>query len=732
MTTPADGSLPDLMGRLHAAVRGPEAGVADGAATSVLDQASDPLAEALSLIARHWGRSIGPVALSAGLPLVGGRLPVEHLALAAQRAGLKVQMTRGDPARLSDTELPAILIGDKGAVRILWRAGDTSPPGEWQIARLRPEAVGDAVAGALPKSDQGWFLPAFRESRRVYGEAILATLAINLLALAMPLFSMNVYDRVLPNQAADTLWALSIGVFLALCFDFALKQLRAHAVDAASRRGDVVLANFIYSRLLGARMSPRPAAAGARANTLREFETLREFLNSATLTTFGDLPFLVVFLIVMAVVAGPLALVAIVSVPIVLAIAWATQRAVEKAVEASMRDSAIKSAVVVETLVGLDSIKAAGAESWAAHRWESAVAESIRTGQRIRNITNLGVNAVQWVQSLVQLIIVVVGFYMVAAGSLTAGALIAATILSGRALQPVGVAAMLIARLNQARLAYRQIDELVRSEQERPAKADFVSSERFAGRVTLENVGLAYDREAPPALSSVTFDIAAGEHVALVGAVGSGKSSVLRLIHGHYQPSSGRVLVDGVSVASIDPAVLRRAVALLPQAPELFRGTIRSNIALAHQGAPDAAVIKAAEAAGALNFIQRLPKGFDTSIGERGAGLSGGQRQLIALSRALMGEPSVILLDEPTSDMDGRSEAVVIERLSRFAHGRTLIVVTHRPALLELVDRIVVFENGGVLLDGPKADVLEKMRKATEQRSVQVKVPRPSRKRDAS
>lgn len=726
MTKPLEGSLPDLMHRLQSSGLGGE----EPEALRIPEQAADPLAEALSLVARHWGRPIEPVALTAGLPLVGGRLPVEHLALAAERAGLVVSLAPGDPSRIGSTEVPAILIGPQGAVRLLWRAGEPVPQAQWLIARLRPVADDDTTSGALPAGPKSWFWPAFRESRRIYAEAIVATLAINLLALAMPLFSMNVYDRVLPNQAADTLWALSIGVFLALCFDFALKQLRALAIDAASRRGDVILANLIYARLLGARMSAKPAAVGVRANTLREFETLREFLNSATLTTFGDLPFLVVFLIVMSVVAGPLALVAIVSVPLVLAVAWATQRAVGKAVEAAMRDSALKSAVVVETLVGLESIKAAGAESWAALRWESAVAESIRTGQRIRNITNLGINTVQWLQSLVQLVIVMVGFYMVAAGSLTIGALIAATILSGRALQPVGAAAMLIARLNQTRLAFRQIDELVRAEQERPAKADLVSKERFDGRIALESVTLGYERDGPPALSGVSFELAPGERVAMVGAVGSGKSSALRLIQGHFAPTDGRVLVDGLPVGSIDPAILRRAVALLPQAPELFRGTIRSNIALAHQGASDAAVIAAAEAAGALSFIQRLPKGFDSAIGERGAGLSGGQRQLVALARALMGSPSVLLLDEPTSDMDGRTEAQVIERLGRYVRGKTLVFVTHRPALLELADRIIVFEAGRVFLDGPKAEVLDKLRKVTEQRGVQVKVPRASRRKD--
>ncbi len=703
----------------------------------------DPAAAALVDIARHYGIATTSIALTSGMPLVGGRLPLEHIELSATRAGLKARLQTRDPLSLDDCALPALVLqADGGGVDILWALerdasglpthAILSEPGKASIkARLAASELTSAADGRIitlslasgldergetagPAVSEGWFLPAFTASRRIYGEAIAATVAINVLALAMPLFTMNVYDRVLPNSAIDTLWALAIGVLLATIFDFGLKTLRSMHIDAASRRADVLLANLIYGRLLGARLPEKPISAGVRANTLREFETLREFFNSATLTAFGDLPFIALFLIAIWAVGGPLVLIALVAIPIVIGAGWLTQRALAKLMQAQFKETAQKNAVVVETLVSLEAIKAAGAESWAAAKWEGAVAEHVRTGLEIRHLSNLGLNIVQSSQSVIQVVMIIVGFYMVADGQITTGALIASTMLAGRVLGPIGQIAMLVAKLHQTRIAFDQLSQLIAAPQERPVGMKFLAKSKFEGALSFEGVSFAYDKDAPPALKDMTFDIRPGERIAIIGGIGSGKTTLLKLLQALHQPSSGRVLIDGVTIGQIDPALLRANIALLLQDTDLFHGTIRSNIALADPGAPDEVVLAAAHAAGALDWIGRLPQGFETPVRERGAGLSGGQRQSVALARALLRQPKVVLLDEPTSGMDGRSEALVIQRLSAYLKDRTLVVVTHRPAMLELAGRMIVLEGGKKLLDGPKAEVLETLRQRSE------------------
>jgi len=698
----------------------------------------DWLAQAICDIAAHYGKPQSAVSLTAGLPLVSGRLPLEHAERAAGRASLALSIDRLDILSLGDHDLPAITLSQQGQVEIVWRmqrADDGKPatitmglPGRHDVAvdlaaaefaaappqqvmRLRPmSGLDERGESAIAQSAKGWFLPAFRESRHIYAQAVAATIAVNLLALAVPLFSMNVYDRVLPNAAETTLWALAIGVMIAISCDFLIRTLRAIFVDTASRRADVRLAGLIYSRLLGARLTGKAVSTGVRANTMREFETLRDFLNSATLTAFGDLPFMVLFLAVIWVVSGPLLFVVAASMPIILGVGWLTQRRLRRLIEASFKEAAQKNAVIVETLVGMEAIKAAGAESWAAANWEKSVAESLRTGFEIRHTSNLGQHVIHAVQTSVQVLVVVFGFYMVAAGDLTMGALIATTILSGRALAPLAQAAGLLGRLNQARIAYTSLSEIVASPQERRDGAGYLSKVDIEGAITFENVSFAYDQAAQPALHEFSLAIAPGEHVAFIGGIGSGKTTALKLIHNFYQPGSGRVLLDGTSVSQIEPALLRGNVGLHLQDSELFHGTIRENIAIADPGASDQAIIEAARISGALDWVAKLSMGFDTPIGERGAGLSGGQRQSVSLARTLLRRPRVLLLDEPTSDMDGRSERSVIARLQAASEGRTLVLVTHRPALLELVDRIIILEGGRIIEDGRKDKVLEQMR----------------------
>jgi ATP-binding cassette subfamily C protein LapB len=722
------GSVQELLERLRAAAATLGASTPHEAGGS--GGGDDVLFQALSDVSRHYGLSFRPHAIRAGIALVSGRLPLEHLPQAASRAGLEAEVVRLQIASLAAGPFPLLLVHTDRSADIVWDY-DTesgallSAPGSPDArARIAPDELsriwtGSAVrfkpapraedrrgAEAIASSRPDWFLPAFRMSRRVYAEAITATLALNVLALAMPLFTMNVYDRVLPNAAAETLWALAIGVLLATGFDFLIKTLRGRFVDHAARRADVVLSSLIFSRVLGARLQGGAQSAGVRANTLREYETLREFYNSATLTTFGDLPFLALFVLMTWVVGGSLVLVLLVAIPVVLAIAWATQRHLVALSETSFRDAAQKSAVAVEALSTLETIKAARAESFVAAKWERAVADQVRSSTQIRHISNLGINAVHVSQSVAQVLMIVVGFYMVAAGTLTTGALIAATMLAGRALQPLAQIAGIVARLHQARLSHRSLTAIVEAPQERPDDAELISDFPTGGAIAFEDVVFGYDPDGPPALRGVSFSIAPGERVGIVGPIGTGKSTVLRLVHGLHLPRSGRVLVGGIPTNLADPSALRARIGYAMQQADLFHGTIRSNLAMTTQGASDADLMSAAQAATLADWALRLPKGFDTPVRERGAGLSGGQRQTVALARALVGVPPIVLLDEPTSELDTNSEREVVARLRRDLDGRTVLLVTHRPALLDLVDRLIVIDNGKVHLDGPKGAVL--------------------------
>ncbi|MEL7302446.1 MAG: type I secretion system permease/ATPase, partial [Pseudomonadota bacterium] len=670
------------------------------------DRPRDPLAEGLAALAAHFGRPISVDGLKTGLPLVGGRLPAEHVEIAAGRLGLKAEWCTLDLKRVAEHDLPLLVEGHDGAFEILWsleRSGRSGgfatlsriqAPAErvalplpefkayvtGRALQLRPESGLDGRADtAITGRGDHWFFSAFRDCRPIYAQAIAATLALNILALAVPLFSMNVYDRVIPNAAEETLWALALGVGIAILFDFLIRTIRGVFVDLASQRADVRLANAIYGRLIGARPSKQPPSIGVRANTMREFETLREFFTSATLTAFGDLPFVFLFVGVMYLIAGNIAFVVLAAIPVLLLIGWITQRRLNSLVREAFREVAQKNAVVTESLIGFDAIKAASAESWAAGKWEKVAAAHIRTGHHIKLVTNLGLHAIQACQTSVQVLVVVLGFYAIAAGEMTMGALIASSILSGRAMQPLSQAATLLARLNSARMAYQAIAAIAQAPQDRTPGEPGLSRETVAGALRFEDVAFRFADDAPRTLEGLNFEIAPGERVALLGTIGSGKSTILRLAQAHLAPEAGRVLLDNVAVSQFDAANLRRHVGLLLQGADLFHGTIRENIALGRPDVTDADLLVAARAGGCLDWIVRLPRGFDTVVLERGAGLSGGQRQSVALARTLVGLPQVLLLDEPTSDMDTGTERRVVERLAKHLDGRTLVAVTHRP-----------------------------------------------------
>ncbi|MGH8789000.1 MAG: type I secretion system permease/ATPase [Cupriavidus necator] len=688
----------------------------------------DPLLACLLWLARHFQRPVAAEALVAGLPLDADRLTPALFPRAAARAGMSARLVKRPLDDIPDLVLPAILLLDQGEACVLLRRGDegmllVSQP-EWGdgeqpvrcedlLARYtghaifaRPAHRVEAAGDAGPTPPHGWFWGVMRQSWPLYGEVMVASLLLSLFALVMPLFTMNVYDRVVPNHALETLWVLAIGVGLVLGFELVMRTLRGYFVDVAGRRIDVTVSATVFEKVLGIEMKARPASVGSLSSQLHEFESVREFLTSATITTLVDLPFAAVFIAAMFWVGGPLAWVPLLAVPLVIGISLLLQGPLSRAVHANSACAAQRQAALVETLVGLETIKTSGAEGAAQRKWEQVVGQMAQLALRARLLSACVINLSLFAQQAATLVVVVIGVYLIADDRLTTGGLIACTILAGRALAPLSQVAGLTTRYHQARTALAGIDRLMALPVERPPGKHFLHRPPLRGEIEFRQVSFRYPGRDIAALDGVSFRIASGERVGLIGRIGSGKTTIEKLILGLYAPDAGTVLVDGAEVRQLDPAALRRDIGYVPQDVMLFSGTLRDNIVMGAPYADDEAVLRAARLGGVSDFVDRLPDGYDLRLGERGEGLSGGQRQAIAIARAELLQPPLLLLDEPSSAMDNRTEEQFKARLASALGGRTLILVTHRGSLLSLVDRLIVMDQGRIVADGPKAEIL--------------------------
>lgn len=589
-----------------------------------------------------------------------------------------------------------------------------SLPEAKKIWLLRPQIKVEEPTASPFKSMSIWrsLLP----SRDVLLPVVLATVAINILALVIPLATMNILDRVIANAAFSTLYALAIGVCLAIAFDFVLRGLRSLLIDRASARGEVVFANSLFSRVLGAKAAARVQPVGIQANALREIEQVREYVNSTAIAALGDLPFVVLFLTVIYLVAGQTVLVPLAAIPVVVLTMLVLQWRLRRVVEAGFADTANKNALAIEVLAGIDTVKNACAERWATRQWERAVASQLRHGLLNRRLSNLAGNLVIVFQGLTTIALLVYGVHLVTAGDITPGALFAANMLAGRCMGPLGAFAALISRLQQNRMALQSVAELAHMEQERNETRQLLHPAPFSNRISFENVSFAFAKDAPPAVSAINLSVQKGERVGVIGGIGSGKSTVVRLLTAFEMPLQGQVCFDGIPTHHIDPSHLRGQLGILPQTPTFFRASLRDNVVLGRGGVSDLAVMQALARSGAQAWVSRLPKGLDTLLGEGGSGLSSGQRQTLALARALVSNPTMVIMDEPTSHLDQQTEGIVQRTLRALPQGTTLFLVTHSPNLLEAVDRLIVMEKGRVLLDGAKADVLAQLRSVVEKR----------------
>lgn len=694
----------------------------------------DALLDALVALCRLHGVMVSRASLMSGLPVDGGGMSIEMAERAAARAGMATRLYKVGLDAMERASLPAVLLfkergacvllgfDEQGTARVLMpqagMAAVSMPRSDLEkryagVAFFaRPKFRHDARTPAVRPSREGhWFWSAILAQRPVYRDVLWAAVLVNLFAVALPMFTMNVYDRVVPNAAFETLWALTIGIVMVIGADALLRFLRSRFVDEANARVDMELSSRLMQQVLNLRLEHKPTSVGSFASTLRGFEQVRDFIASGTVTAFVDLPFGLLFIALIVWISPWLALPVVVTFIATVGWAWVLQRRLQSLSNSTWRATAQRSATLVESLAGLETLKAQGAEGRVQAKWESSNKHLAGLGVRMRTLSSAATLGSGWLGQLTSVTVVVVGVYLISDRQLTMGALIAASMLASRALAPAGQIASLLMQFQGARTALEALDKLMatpveRSDDASAQAAPYVSRGRLQGAISFRNVSFKYPGRDDLALADVSFDVAPGEVVAFIGRAGSGKSTVQRLAMGLYQPSSGAVLIDGVDIRQLDPAELRANMASMSQDALLFWGTLRENVALGQPHAEDADVLAAVHAVGLEGFVNAHPHGLNLQVGERGEALSGGQRQAVALARALLRGGAVLCLDEPTSAMDHASEALVLQNLQGHAKARTVMLATHRRTLLPLASRIIVIDQGRIVMDGPAAAVL--------------------------
>ena len=693
----------------------------------------DPLLACLVELTRLHGHPMSAQALSSGLPLVNQRLTPSLLARASARAHCSTRIVQRELSHLPQELLPVILIlhnnraclllqdlGEQGWLVHYPEADSPVPVSDAQLQssyagmmcfvrpqfRFQRRAV---QAGQTPRHEH-WFWAAIWDNWRLYRDALVAAVLINLFALALPLFNLNVYDRVVPNNAIDTLWVLAIGISLVLLFNLALGVARAYVVDTASKRVDVQLNALIMERVLDLRMEGRPASVGSFAANLRAFESVRDFIASASLTTLVDLPFVLLFLLALAWISPWMLIPPIVAMLLALALSWMAQARMEGLTLKTFQASAQRNALLVESLNNLEAVKTLNAQSGVQRQWESATQYLAYVGTELKLISSSTVGLVSTLQQLVSIAVIIIGVYQVQEAAMSMGGIIAASMIAGRCLAPLGQVAGLMMQFHQARIALGSVDGYMRMPVEHAAEQEYVARPQLQGSIELRQLSFSYPGADQPCLSNISLKLHAGEKIGIIGRIGSGKTTLAKLILGFYQPTQGAIFIDNIELRQIDPIDLRRAIGHVSQDALLFYGSLKHNLLLGAPYASQEQMLHAARIAGVDEFAAQHPQGYDMGIGERGDSLSGGQRQAIAVARALINDPPILLLDEPSSQLDNQSEAQLKRRLRAASADKTVILVTHRTTMLELVDRLIVIDGGKIMADGPREQVIEAIR----------------------
>ena len=552
-----------------------------------------------------------------------------------------------------------------------------------------------------------WFFGPVLACKKIYFQVIWASVLINMFALASSLYIMTVYDRVVPNNAIESLWALTSMIGVVIVFDLAMKIIRGVFVDSASARIDKRVSSALFERIARHDDNLSKTATGALAGTVRNFDMLKDAFGSASFTVFADLPFIFLFIWVLYLIGGPIAIVPALIVPLVILFGLGLQPIIKRMTELSQAQGKSKQAVMVEMISALETVKTVQGISMLRNRWLNSVVHQSKSNTKTKMTSQLAAQFAQFSQQVSQVAIVVYGVFLIADGGLTMGQLIACVILSGRTMAPLGQLTGLLGRMNSALSAYKALDELLGKPSEEEERAEQVSRATIKGDVEFRNVSFTYEDQPEPVLNDISFKLNAGERLAIVGRIGSGKTTLLRLLCGLNPPDKGAVLVDNADIRHIRPDDVRRNIGVVMQNPVLFSGSIRDNILMGNPSASDEDLIEAARLSGAESFIGMLPGGFEFPLSEQGRELSVGMRQSVAIARAIVGNPNILLMDEPTAPLDSAAEAAMVENLDVVTKGLTTIFVTHRGAMLQIADKVLALENGRIAAFGPKDEVLK-------------------------
>lgn len=695
----------------------------------------NPLLDCLVVLSKFFSNPYTPDAIRAGLPITDDLMTPDLFKRAANRIGISTRFVKRKLTKISHMVLPVVLLLENQDACVLLEINEKEQKaklfrpesGEGEVfislAELEKSYTGycffvkpkfrfdeRAQENQYSKNHKHWFWGTVTRSWRIYRDVFVASLLINLFATASPLFVMNVYDRVVPNNAFDTLWVLAAGAAGVYLFDFLLRSLRSYFIDIAGKKSDILISANIFARVNSIKMASRPRSVGAFAKNLQDFESIRDFITSASITTLVDVPFMFLIIGIIWLIGGPVAYIPIITIFMIIAYSLIIQIPLRRSIEEGQKTASQKNALLIESLSNAESVKLNNAEGVMQRQWEESVANIATWGVKTRQLAQSCSNFAMVTQQLTTVVMVIVGVYQISEGNMSMGALIAAVMLTGRALGPMAQIAALATRYNQAKTAFASINEIMSSPVEHSDDIKYVHRPQFEGEFQFDTVTFAYPDQEQAAISNVSFTIKKGEKVGIIGRIGSGKSTIGKIMTGLYEPMDGAVRVDGVDVRQVNPTDLRRNIGTVSQDVSLFYGSIKDNIVLGVPYVEDEAVIRAANLSGVSEFANRKPSGLDSMVGERGGLLSGGQRQSIAIARALLFDPAILILDEPTASMDNTTETRMKRRLQAAITDKTLILITHKSSMLDMVDRLIVMDNGRMIADGPKAQVHEALR----------------------
>ena len=718
------------------------------------DKYKDPILECLVIFTKLYNRPFTADSLVADLPVEQGRLTPKlfsredgisksAFSRAAKRAGFTSKLVNYSFRDISPLLFPVILIlrgdessdvnacivteisPDKTQVKVI--LPDVEDGESWvEIEVLEEEYINfafllkpvhhfkDAHRKILKHEKSHWFWGTLNYSRTIYTDVIVASFLINLFVMATPIFTLNIYDRVVPNNAIDTMWVFATGIIILYIFDMILKFLRSFFLETAAKKSDIIMSSIIYEQVMNLKMSEKPTSIGSFANNIKEFDSIRGFFTASSIATMIDLPFTIIFLLIIYLLGGWMVAIPIVSAIIILFYSSIVRIPMQKSIESTYEESARKNAVLIETLTAFETIKALGISGQSQWKWEEATGSVAQKGLKSKILSNSIATFVNLIVQLNTVAMIIGGVYSIGAKQLSMGGLIAVVMLGSRMLAPLAQVASLISNFQQTKTAYNAINNIMQLNVEREDEKEFVHRPFITGKIEFQNVSFIYPGTEKKILNDVSFTIYPNESVGIIGTNGSGKTSIEKLILGLYEPTEGSILIDDIDIKQIDPADLRMNIAYVPQDGMLFKGTLKDNIIVRSPDASDEKILYASGISGIKKFVDIHPMGFDMPVGERGDGLSGGQKQSISIARAFIKPCAIVLLDEPTNSMDSANENNFIRAMKTQKKGKTVIIISHRNSLLNITDRLILLEQGQIVMNDTREVVIQALNKPKE------------------